>query len=169
MTGLPELLDTASPCGLEDLGGRWDQALLAGCCQFALLGEADQQCVRRAMNVKRSWALIGWAEGMATLGVRANSRDVLVSGLIGLSLFNQHAVDTRDAEVVYALLARATELIGEDSAEVVGLAAEQTDPLGRAWLLDRIPDGLVGVPPSHHEEGEGDSFAFRRREADSTP
>lgn len=171
MTGLAELLDAPGPRGLDDLGGRWDQALMVGCRHFALLGNAEKQSVRRAImrDHDRSWALIGWVEGLATLGVRAGSRDVLVFGLIGLSLFDQDAVDTRDAEVVYALVVRAAELIGEAPREVVELAAAQTDPLGREWLVDRMPGGSPGVPPTHNEAGEGDNFAFRRREANRDP
>lgn len=158
MTGLPELLDAEAP---RDLGGRWDHALMAGCRQFVLLGEEEKGRVRTAINRDRSWALIGWAEAMATLGVRLGSRDVLEWALVGLSLFDQDAVDSRDAEMVYAVLIRAATRIGEDPAAVVEQAAGQTDGAGRAWLVRRMPTQSA-LPATHREEGEGRTFAFRR-------
>jgi hypothetical protein len=120
MTGLPSLLDALSPVGLDKLGGKWDQAILADCEQFTLLDRTAKARVRRAINRDRSWALIGWSEGMASFGVRIRSRDFLVLGLVGLSLFDQSEIDTRDAEIVYELfvrlrLARAYKAGGHDT------------------------------------------------------
>lgn len=169
MTGLPSLLDAPSPVGLDKLGGKWDQAILAACEQFTLLDRTAKARVRRAINRDRSWALIGWSEGMASFGVRIRSRDVLVLGLVGLSLFDQSDIDTRDAEIVYELFVRAAELILVDPSLVVKTASGLTDPPGRAWLLDRMPSRGVGVPSTHDEIGEGEDFAFHRREIEFDP
>lgn len=169
MIGLLDLLDAPSPRGLADLGGQWDQALMVGCRHFALLDDAEKGTIRRAIDRDRSWVLISWAEGLASLGVRAGSRDILVFGLIGLSLFDDAAVDTRDAEVVYSLLVRAARKIGENPSSLAQEAARQTDARGAAWLLGHEPDPDVVLPPTHYEDGEGDEFAFRRRAADRDP
>jgi hypothetical protein len=169
MTALASFLDAESPTRIEDLGGGWDKAILAACQQFTLLDAAERGRVRSEISRDRGWALIGWAERMASLGVRLRSRDVLILGLVGLSLFDQSEIDTRDAEVVYALFVCAAELIDSDPLMVAKLAAEQTDPPGRVWLLDRMPSRHVGVPPTHYEEGEGATFAFCRRQNDWDP
>ena len=169
MSGLASVLDAQSPTRLNDLGGRWDKAILTACHQLTLLDSTQSGRVRREINRDRSWALIGWAERMASLGVRTQSREVLVLALVGLSFFDQAVIDSRDAEVVYALLVRATALIGDDPKQVADLAAQQSDPPGREWLLGRMPQPHSAVPPTHSEEGEGSRFGFRRRESDWDP
>ena len=100
MSGLAPLLDMPTPVGLEDLGGAWDTALYRECRRFARLDEEAKRAVRGEMNRDRSWAIVGWAEGMASLGVREKDRDRLVYGLVGLSLFCWQDFDQRDAAVI---------------------------------------------------------------------
>ena len=162
MIPLLEQLDAPSPHGLNDLGGAWDMAVLDGCRAFARLDEGAKRAIREAMNRDRSWAVVGWAEGMASLAVRQRDRQLLLYGLVGLSLFDRQDFDSRDAALVYPLFVRAAELLGEDADEVTDAAAELTDSIGRAWLLALLPAGEYRVPSTHEEHGSGATFSFRR-------
>lgn len=161
MTLLVEQLDMPSPRGLEDLGGRWDMEVLDGCRQYARLDDAPKLDVRRSMTNERSWAIVGWAEGTASLAVRWKDRELLVLGLVGLSLFGSD-FDDRDAQLVYPLFARAAELVGADIVDVTGTAAEMADSVGRRWLLDRLKALPSRLPGTHRESGSGDKFSFER-------
>ena len=162
MSRLTEQLDVPSPHGLDELGGSWDASVLEQCRGFTKLDEPGKRAVRETMTRDRSWAIVSWAESMASLGARKRDRHLIVYGLVGLSLFDRETFDERDAALVFPLLARAAELIGADADEVTGEAAELADSVGRAWLLSLLPAADHSVPATHKEHGSGSRFAFRR-------
>jgi hypothetical protein len=164
MSELLASLDIPSPLGLDDLGGSWDAAIYEGCRRFAELGDDAKHEIREKIDRDRSWAIVSWAEGMASLAVREQDGNRLVYGLVGLSLFSHTDFDPRDAIVVYPLFVRAAQLIGEDPDEVTRAAAGLSDSAGRGWLLGLLPADRHDGASMHEEVGAGREFAFRRRD-----
>lgn len=161
--GMAARLDAPAPRSLDDLGGVWDLAILDECRRFVEADEQWKRAVREPMDRNRSWAIVSWAEGMASLAVREHDRQYLVLGLVGLSLFDHRDFDARDAAVVFPLFVRAAELIGEDADDITGTAAKLTDSIGHSWLLSLSPSPTRRTQATHDEIGSGRSFAFRRR------
>jgi hypothetical protein len=169
MSKLTAQLDAPSPKGLQELGGAWDAAVFDECRRFTTLDETQKQAVRDQMSRDRSWAIVSWAEGMATLAVREGDRQRILYGLVGLSLFDSDEIDARDVQVVYPLFVRAAERIGEDADELTGAAAHLTDSVGRRWLLALLPARGHRVERSHVERGSGRDFRFERVGTDWDP
>lgn len=163
MTLLIEQLDDPSPHGLQELGGAWDEAILDACRRFVQLDDTEKLAIRRLMTRDRSWSIVGWAEAMATLGVRKRDREALVLALVGLALFGRD-FDERDARLVYPLLARGAQLIGVGADDITGTAAELADSVGRSWLLGLLRTGFHALPVTHRERGSGATFSFERVE-----
>jgi hypothetical protein len=160
MSALTERLDLASPQGVEDLGGAWDQGVLEACRQLAAMDETAKEAIRAEMTTDRSWSLLGWAQRMATLTVRTGDPELAATALAGLSLFDRRDFDGREALVVRALLLRAVSLTGADPSLAVGAAAAGTDALGRDWLRG-LGDGYPAPDQMGFvERGSGPSFRF---------
>jgi hypothetical protein len=167
VSGLTTTLDTLSDRDLERLPSAWDERVTVGVREFADAPRDVQQDLRATMTRERSWAMMRWAQRMATLAVRLGSRELVVLGLVGLSLHRD--VDERDALIEVALLRRAAALVGEDPPNLFDAAAELTDGEGAAWLA-KLRDSLMGpADMGYVEEGRGDDFAFRRAEPDWDP
>ena len=169
MSQLAARLDSLGPVGLRELGGAWDDEILIEIRRFATLDESNKQAIRSEMNQDRSWAIVSWAEGMATLAVREADPQRLVYGLVGLSLFERNEFDAREAMVVYPLFVRAAELIGEKPDDLALAAAALSDSAGRLWLLERLPSEQHRIASTHSERGVGRDFRFQRLAEDWDP
>ena len=138
-----------------------------GVREFAGASRDAKRTAREAMTKERSWALMGWAQRMATLAVRLRSPQLVVLGLVGLSLHRD--VDVRDVLVEVPLLRRAAALIGEDPPQLFDAAAGLTDDDGAAWLAGLRDSPMGPADMGYVEEGSGESFAFRRAEPSWDP
>jgi hypothetical protein len=169
MSALLDVIDRPGPSDPEHPEGAWEQAMASGVRSWMDAGPEGRQAVRAAIDQDRSWALLSWAELTATLAVRRRDRGLLVLAASGLSLFNPSAIDARDAQVVLQVIARAAELVGTDRASVIREAADASDAEGGRWLLAVLPPPEVGLPSTHEEVGQGDTFAFRRIDTGGDP
>jgi hypothetical protein len=167
MSELTATLDALSDADLERLPSAWDERVTAGVREFADATRDAKRPVREAMTRERSWALMRWANRMATLAVRLRSPQVAVLGLVGLSLHRD--VDVRDALVEVALLRRAAALVGEDPPRLFDAAAELTDEEGAAWLAGLRDSPMGPADMGYVEQGRGDDFTFRRAEPSWDP
>ena len=86
-------------------------------------------------------------------------------GLVGLSLFGRD-FDPRDALVIYPLLGRAAEMLGEDRPAVFEEASALSDPEGARWLagLSRSRAGPESM--GFEEDHSGGRFRFRNTHAE---
>jgi hypothetical protein len=164
---LTATLDALSDRDLERLPSAWDERVTGGVREFANAPRDAKRALREAMTRERSWAMMRWAQRMATVAVRLGSPQLVVLGLVGLSL--QRDVDERDALVEVPLLRRAATLVGEDPPSLFDAAAELTDEEGAAWLAELRDSPMGPADMGYVEEGRGDDFAFRRAEPDWDP
>jgi hypothetical protein len=138
-------------------------SVLAEIRHFASVDEGAKRAIRDGIGRDRSWVIVGWAEGMASLAVRTGRRDYLCLGLVGLSLFDASEFDARDALIVYPLFVRAAELLGESPDQIAREAAQLTDSMGADWILKLLPSNRHATQATHTEMGQGPDFAFKRR------
>jgi hypothetical protein len=155
-------LDASAEADFSRLPSPWHEAVARGVREFVGASREEQARIRGALTRDRVWALVGWARAMATLAVRARSRELAVLGLVGLSLWRE--VDERDVLVIVPLLRRAAELIGEDARAVLDDAAELADQAGALWLRELRNSVITPAEMGFSEYGEGESFEFRRTE-----
>lgn len=161
MTLLEALNRRRTPELLGELGGRWDEAVFAACRRFGQLQAGAKSEVRSSLGRSRSWALLGWAEGMASLAVREANPERLVYGLVALSLVDRSVVDERDVLLILPLYARAAQLLGLDCRTLVATAAGVADAPGRMWLAG-VAFESAALPATHREVGSGRDFVFAR-------
>lgn len=160
---LRTLLSAPSPGELRDLGGEWDQRVLAEITGPAARAAAPGQ---HLLDRDASWVLLGWVERMATLAVRRNSADLLAAAVSGLTLADRSAIDERDVLVVSAVCGRAAELLGLDWEQLRLLADPLVDSAGRSWLAAIAGSATSGLPATYVESGSGVAFAFEREPVD---
>src|SRR3954447_24548231 len=104
MSPLEEALDAPSPQGLSDLGGSWDRGIDRAL--ELLLGGAPVPPVAE-LSQDRGWALLSWAECMASQITRARDASLLERAVFALLLVDRSGVlDRRDTLVVGGLLRR---------------------------------------------------------------
>lgn len=108
--------------------------------QWSLADRSSREVIRGSIDRTRSGMLVGLAEKAASEIVRRHDRDLLVTGLVALSLFSPDEIDARDAMVVYPLHLRACEILGLDLEAVTNEAARLTDEIGEEFLMALIPN-----------------------------
>ncbi len=156
MSRLLEALDRAP----DHSDKAWQAEVLDAVRELTALDPAARAEVHAAMTKRRTWALVGWARNAAAVAVRRRDREWVVLGLVGLSLFGRD-FDPRDALVIYPLLGRAAEKLGEDRPAVFMEASALSDPFGQRWLAG-LSDSAASPETMGFEEDHSDGrFSFR--------
>lgn len=159
MTRLDDALDAPIPAGLEDVGGAWDLRVLAALDDMRRrTGGTDLALA--TLDRSRSWALLSWAEGAASLITRVPDQELLVTAVFALLLFGRTRMDGRDALVVATLLWRGAERAGLDYPAAARDAAawSGTDVDFAAAVANPSPD----LPRTHVEEPWDGAVKFVR-------
>jgi hypothetical protein len=127
---------------------------------FSSAAPVEQAAFREAIDRDRAGLLEAWSERLATLAVRLDSGQLLVQGLVGLSLAGED--DSGEALLIAPLHRRSAEKLGLDPGRIFDEAAGRTDLPGARWLrelrdADEAPEDVGFV------EGEdGDGFRYGR-------
>ena len=101
---------------------------------FSESSPGRQAVFREAIDGARAGLLLVFSERMAALGVRMESGEPVVQGLVAASLAQEG--DPREALAVPALHRRSAEILGIDNARLFDEAAGRTDLSGAHWLRD---------------------------------
>jgi hypothetical protein len=138
----------------------WEAEVLDAVRELTALDPAARAEVHAAMTKHRTWALVGWARDAAAVAVRRRDREWVVLGLVGLSLFGRD-FDPRDALLIYPLLGRAAEKLGEDRPAVFEEAAALSDPWGERWLAGLSTSSASPETMGFEEDNSDGRFRFR--------
>jgi hypothetical protein len=127
---------------------------------FSTAAPVEQAAFREAIDRDRAGLLEAWSERLATLAVRLDSGQLLVQGLVGLSLAGED--DSGEALLIAPLHRRSAEKLGLDPTRVFDEAAGRTDLAGARWLrelrdADDAPEDVGFV-----ESEDGDGFRYGR-------
>ena len=97
---------------------------------------------------------------MAALGVRLDSQQPLVLGLVGLSL--AQADEDHEALLVAPLHRRSAEKLGLDAGRVFDAAAGRTDLAGARWLAEMRDCEDQPEDAGYVEDDDGEGFRYER-------
>src|SRR3954447_20697687 len=122
---------------------REDEQLARVVRAFSEASPGRQAVFREAIDGMRAGLLLVFSERVAALGVRFESSEPLVQGLVAASLAQEG--DPREALAVPALHRRSAELLGLDGGRVFDEAAGRTDLSGARRLPGRR--AAAGRPP----------------------
>jgi hypothetical protein len=127
---------------------------------FADATPREQAAFRAGIDRTRAGLLQVWSERMAALGVRLDSQQPLVLGLVGLSL--AQADDDHEALLVAPLHRRSAEKLGVDAGRVFDEAAGRTDLAGARWLSEMRDSEDQPEDAGYVEDDDGEGFRYER-------
>jgi hypothetical protein len=125
---------------------------------------AGRELILRKSTEKNSFALIIFAERMAVLAVREQSRERLLEGLIAL-IIEGFKFDYRDTMMVFAPLLHSARKIGVDPVELFNEAASHAKNLVSEYLIDflkRSPNDQSLKAMGFKEVATPEGFKYER-------
>jgi hypothetical protein len=127
---------------------------------FSESSPGRQAVFREAIDGARAGLLLVFSERMAALGVRMESGEPVVQGLVAASLAQEG--DPREALAVPALHRRSAEILGVDNARLFDEAAGRTDLSGAHWLRDVRDAEDTPEDVGYEEADDGEGFRYER-------
>ena len=127
---------------------------------FSEASPGRQAVFREAIDGARAGLLLVFSERMAALGVRMQSGEPVVQGLVAASLAQEG--DPREALAVPALHRRSAEILDIDNARLFDEAAGRTDLSGAHWLRDVRDAEDTPEDVGYEEADDGEGFRYER-------
>lgn len=157
---LARLDRTGTREAVAELGGPWDREVEAVVRAIAAAAPAERAALRGALSARTADLLRAWGERMATVAVRRGDRDLVVLGLVALSLAGEDLVDERERLIAVPLHKRAAKRVGEKPRQLFDEAAALSDEAGARWLRAQRGSRL-GLRQMAFKESKDPDGAFR--------
>ena len=120
----------------------------------------EQAQFRAGIDRGRAGLLQVWSERLAALAVRLDSSELLVQGLVGLSL--AQAEGDHEALLIAPLHRRSAEKLGVDAGRIFDEAAGRTDLAGARWLAEQRDSDEQPEDAGYVEDDDGEGFRYER-------